>query len=60
MKSYNKERMKQNLEIFDWALSAEESTKIGEIPQSRRHNGEEFISLNGPFKTLQELWDGEI
>ena len=52
--------MKQNLEIFDWALSAEESKKIGEIPQTRKHNGEEFISLNGPFKTLQELWDGEI
>lgn len=52
--------MKQNLEIFDWALSDEESKKIGQIPQSRRRNGEEFISLNGPFKTLEEFWDGEL
>ncbi|GMP68080.1 hypothetical protein CsSME_00027817 [Camellia sinensis var. sinensis] len=31
IKSYNKERMKQNLEIFDGALSEEESKKISEI-----------------------------
>ncbi|PSR98743.1 Non-functional NADPH-dependent codeinone reductase [Actinidia chinensis var. chinensis] len=60
VKSYNKERIKQNLEIFDWALSDEESKKIGEIPQSRRHSGEEFLFLNGPFKTIEELWDGEL
>ncbi|KAL8120658.1 hypothetical protein AgCh_017729 [Apium graveolens] len=33
-KNFNKERQKQNMEIFDWELSDEES-KIAEIPQSR-------------------------
>ncbi|KAL7241881.1 hypothetical protein ACSBR1_014455 [Camellia fascicularis] len=60
IKSYNKERMKQNLGIFDWALSEEESKKISEISQSRRVTGEEFISATGPYKTLEELWDGEL
>ncbi|KAL7241882.1 hypothetical protein ACSBR1_014456 [Camellia fascicularis] len=60
VKSYNKERMKQNLEIFDWALSEEESKKISEIPQSRRVTGEEFTSATGPYKTPEELWDGEL
>ncbi|THG06349.1 hypothetical protein TEA_019985 [Camellia sinensis var. sinensis] len=53
IKSYNKERMKQNLEIFDGALSEEESKKISEISQSRRVTGEEFISATGPYKTLE-------
>ncbi|KAI8000945.1 Non-functional NADPH-dependent codeinone reductase 2 [Camellia lanceoleosa] len=60
VKSYNKERMKQNLEIFDWALSEEESKKISEIPQNRGVTGEEFTSATGPYKTLEELWDGEL
>ncbi|CAL5346448.1 unnamed protein product [Camellia sinensis] len=59
-KSYNKERLKQNLEIFDWGLNEEETKRIGEIPQSRVHRGEEFISVTGPFKTVEELWDGEL
>ncbi|CAH1420365.1 unnamed protein product [Lactuca virosa] len=36
VKSYNTERMKQNLDIFDWSLTKEEMEKIDQIPQ-RRH-----------------------
>ncbi|KAF7131593.1 hypothetical protein RHSIM_Rhsim09G0022600 [Rhododendron simsii] len=60
MKSYNKERLQQNLAIFDWALSDEDCKKIGEIPQRRGTTAEEFIDGNGPFKSIDELWDGEI
>lgn len=35
VKSFNKERMKQNLEIFDWELSDEDRRKISEMPQRR-------------------------
>ncbi|RWR79539.1 non-functional NADPH-dependent codeinone reductase 2 [Cinnamomum micranthum f. kanehirae] len=35
VKSFNKERMKENLEIFDWELTQEESKKINEIPQHK-------------------------
>lgn len=35
VKSFNKERMKQNLEIFDWELSQEELRKFSQIPQHR-------------------------
>ncbi|KAJ6845638.1 uncharacterized protein M6B38_286715 [Iris pallida] len=34
-KSFNKERMKQNIEIFDWELSDGDRLKISEMPQSR-------------------------
>nr|XP_017220713.1 PREDICTED: non-functional NADPH-dependent codeinone reductase 2-like [Daucus carota subsp. sativus] len=60
MKSYNKERLKQNLEIFGWELSDEESKKIAAIPQRRANLAEFFVSETGPFKTLEELWDGEL
>ncbi|KAL7261039.1 hypothetical protein ACSBR1_006652 [Camellia fascicularis] len=60
VKSFNKERMKQNLEIFNWSLSNEESKKIGEIPQSRARLGKDYTSANGPIKTIEELWDGEL
>ncbi|XP_066342950.1 non-functional NADPH-dependent codeinone reductase 2-like [Miscanthus floridulus] len=35
VKSYNKERLKQNLEIFDWELTEEDRLKISRIPQRR-------------------------
>ncbi|KAA3482916.1 non-functional NADPH-dependent codeinone reductase 2-like [Gossypium australe] len=60
VKSFNAERMKQNLEIIDWSLSEDELKMIQHIPQSRGIQAEAFVSENGPFKTLEELWDGEI
>ncbi|XP_017220712.2 non-functional NADPH-dependent codeinone reductase 2-like [Daucus carota subsp. sativus] len=60
-RSSNKDRLKQNLEIFDWQLSHEDSKKIAEeIPQSRACTGKMFIFETGPIKSLEELWDGEI
>ncbi|XP_024964350.1 D-galacturonate reductase-like [Cynara cardunculus var. scolymus] len=35
VKSFNMERMKQNLDIFDWSLSQEELNKISRIPQRK-------------------------
>uniref|UniRef100_A0A5B6YWT0 Putative reductase 2 n=1 Tax=Davidia involucrata TaxID=16924 RepID=A0A5B6YWT0_DAVIN len=60
VKSFNKERMKQNIEIFNWALKDEESKKISEIPQSRGCLGKDYTSVHGPFQTIEELWDGEL
>lgn len=52
--------MKENLEIFDWALSEDDLKKINGIQQSRGMPKPELISENGPFKSADELWDGEI
>ncbi|CAL5184851.1 unnamed protein product [Lathyrus oleraceus] len=56
VKSFNKERMKGNLEIFDWKLSKYDLEKIKKIPQYRAFKGERFISENGPYKTAEDLW----
>ncbi|KAF8398864.1 hypothetical protein HHK36_014728 [Tetracentron sinense] len=60
VKSFSKERLKENLEIFDWTLSQEELQKIAVIPQFRGSLALEIVSDEGPYKSLDELWDGEM
>ncbi|PON99055.1 hypothetical protein TorRG33x02_052920, partial [Trema orientale] len=60
VKSYNKERLKENLQIFDWALSEHDIQKIKLIPQHKVNVNTAFVSAHGPYKSLEELWDGEI
>lgn len=55
-KSFNKERMKENLQIFDWCLTEEDSNKIDQLPQ---HKGTTFASILGPHDLILEL-DAEI
>ncbi|KAG8500151.1 hypothetical protein CXB51_004493 [Gossypium anomalum] len=60
VKSFNKERMRENLHIFDWGLSLDDYKKFNEIKQRRLLPKLAMVSPNGPFKSLEELWDGEI
>lgn len=61
VKSFKKERLEENLKIFDWSLTEEEKRRIStEIPQCRIVGGEVYISDKGPIKSLSEMWDGEI
>ncbi|KAG2707627.1 hypothetical protein I3843_05G143800 [Carya illinoinensis] len=55
-KSFNKERMKENMQIFDWCLTEEDSNKINQLPQ---HKGTTFASILGPHDLVLEL-DAEI
>ncbi|THU55622.1 hypothetical protein C4D60_Mb11t08510 [Musa balbisiana] len=59
-KSFNEKRMLENLDILDWELNEEEKRKISEIPQRKGCLGLEFVSDDGPYKSVEELWDGEI
>ncbi|KAK6123810.1 hypothetical protein DH2020_042449 [Rehmannia glutinosa] len=61
VRSFNKERMKENIQIFDWELTDEEVHKIEQqIPQNRACTGKEFVCPDGQYKSLEQLWDGEI
>ncbi|XP_058108441.1 non-functional NADPH-dependent codeinone reductase 2-like [Magnolia sinica] len=60
VKSFNKERMKKNIQIFDWELTKDERDQISRVPQRRGFSGELFLSPSGPFKSVEELWDGEV
>ncbi|KAJ9699616.1 hypothetical protein PVL29_005471 [Vitis rotundifolia] len=51
VRSFNKERMKENLQIFDWQLSDDEIAKIGQVPQRRGFSGQSFVHHDGPYKS---------
>ncbi|KAJ4835816.1 hypothetical protein Tsubulata_031356 [Turnera subulata] len=60
VKSFNKDRMMQNLQVLnDWELSKEELHKIEQIPQFRGQKAECFVREDGPYKSLEELWDND-
>lgn len=60
VKSFNNERMRENLQIFNWELNTKEIAKIQQIPQRRGCRGNIFINPNGPYKSVEEFWDGDI
>ncbi|XP_042504446.1 bifunctional protein STORR-like isoform X2 [Macadamia integrifolia] len=57
VKSFNEERMKENLDIFDWVLREEDYQKISQIQQCRGFPTDDFVSAEGPFKSAEEFWD---
>ncbi|KAF5734062.1 methylecgonone reductase-like [Tripterygium wilfordii] len=59
VKTFNKERMRENLQIFNSELSTDELEKIKQIPQRRGWSGDVIVHKDGPYKTLEELWDGD-
>lgn len=60
VKSFNKERIKENSEVFDWELSPDDCQKINQIEQKKGFPGDMFVWEEGPYKSVQEFWDGEI
>ncbi|CAN6285021.1 unnamed protein product [Urochloa humidicola] len=60
VKSFDEARMKENLDIVDWELTEEERQRISKIPQRKINQGRRYVSEHGPYKSLEELWDGEI
>ncbi|KAE8077230.1 hypothetical protein FH972_015810 [Carpinus fangiana] len=60
VKSFNKQRMEENLDIFEWSLSPEECEKISQIPQRKGCHADLFISDESPFKSRFEFWDEEV
>ncbi|KAL8532002.1 hypothetical protein ACS0TY_008561 [Phlomoides rotata] len=55
-KSFNKERIKENIGIFDWALTPHELEKISKIPQRK---GVILAEIWGPHDLILEL-DAEV
>ncbi|BFG36263.1 hypothetical protein CerSpe_225370 [Prunus speciosa] len=60
-KSVNENRIKENLSLFDWSIPPDLFSKISGIHQQRLLRGDFAIhETASPYKSLQELWDGEI
>ncbi|GJM92573.1 hypothetical protein PR202_ga09053 [Eleusine coracana subsp. coracana] len=59
-KSVNEERIKQNLDVYSWSIPDDLLEKFSEIKQARLLRGHFFVNPQSIYKTLEELWDGEI
>ncbi|XP_028797495.1 NADPH-dependent aldo-keto reductase, chloroplastic-like [Neltuma alba] len=60
-KSTSETRIKENFDVFDWSIPAELMAKFSEIKQERLVKGTWFVHETlGFYKTVEELWDGEL
>lgn len=60
-KSVNESRIIQNLSLFHWSIPPELFSKFSQIHQQRLLRGEFAVhETQSPYKSIQELWDGEI
>ncbi|KAG8054760.1 hypothetical protein GUJ93_ZPchr0001g32252 [Zizania palustris] len=59
-KSLNDERIKQNIDVYDWSIPEESLAKFSEIKQVRLLVGNFAVNPRSFYKTHEDLWDGEI
>ncbi|GMN36632.1 hypothetical protein TIFTF001_042479, partial [Ficus carica] len=54
-------RIKENFDVFGWAIPEDLFAKFDENEQARLLRGTSFVhDTYGPYQTLEDLWDGEI
>uniref|UniRef100_A0A1J3GEB2 Aldo-keto reductase family 4 member C8 n=1 Tax=Noccaea caerulescens TaxID=107243 RepID=A0A1J3GEB2_NOCCA len=60
-KSSSEARLQENLDVFDWSIPEDLFLKFSNIPQEKSVRGAEFANqASGFYKSVDELWDGEI
>ncbi|XP_025809822.1 aldo-keto reductase family 4 member C10-like isoform X1 [Panicum hallii] len=59
-KSTNKERIRANIDVYDWSIPDDLFAKLSEIEQERLIRASFFVHPEGVFKSVEEFWDGEI
>ena len=54
VKTLNKERIEENMKIFDWELSDEDKHKISQLPQFKRNTVRSMLSPEAASKLPDE------
>lgn len=61
VKSFNQERMKENIRAVDLKLDDEDLMEIDKLEERKIMRGEFLVNqTTSPYKTLEDLWDDEI
>ncbi|KAG2711065.1 hypothetical protein I3760_04G059400 [Carya illinoinensis] len=61
VKSFNQHRMKDNMESFDLKLEDQDFLEIDKLEEWKIMRGEFLVNeTTSPYRTIQDLWDGEI
>jgi len=61
-KSTHSDRLASNIELFDFEISKEDLLEFDKIEQHRLLRGDEMWvnDTTSPYKSVEELWDGDI
>ncbi|KAG0621391.1 hypothetical protein M758_3G016400 [Ceratodon purpureus] len=59
VKSSNAARIEENNDVWDWKLSEEDLKRFSDIPQSRMPVKLWCNLTTSPYRSAQDLWDGE-
>ncbi|XP_002272909.1 NADPH-dependent aldo-keto reductase, chloroplastic [Vitis vinifera] len=60
-KSTHESRIKENFDVFGWSIPEDLFAKFSDIEQARLLRGSSFAHETlGHYKTVEELWDGEL
>lgn len=61
MKSFNKDRLKENIETLSLKLDDEDLLYIDKLEEKKIMRGEFLVNeTTSPYRTLEDLWDDEI
>lgn len=61
VKSFNQERMKENIGAVDLKLDGDDLMEIEKLEERKIMRGESLVNqTTSPYKTLEDLWDDEI
>lgn len=60
-KSTSEERIKSNLDVLDWSIPQDMMDQFEQIEQEKLLRGDFFThETYGPYRSVEDLWDGEI
>lgn len=59
-KSTKESRIRENFDVFDWSIPDDLFAKVSTIQQARLVRGNFFVRTQGLYKSVEEIWDGEI
>ncbi|XP_072954642.1 NADPH-dependent aldo-keto reductase, chloroplastic-like isoform X3 [Typha angustifolia] len=59
-KSTNEARIKENIDLFNWSIPEDLLSKFSEIKQARLFRADFLTHPEGIYKSVEEIWDGEI
>ncbi|XP_020588705.1 aldo-keto reductase family 4 member C9-like [Phalaenopsis equestris] len=59
-KSTGEARIKENIDIFGWSIPEDLLAKFSEIEQARLSTGSFLVHPQSVYKSVEDLWDGEI
>lgn len=61
VKSFNEDRMRENMASFDIKLDDEDLLQIDNLEERKIMRGEYLVNeTTSPYRTLGQLWDNEI